>query len=307
MIIKFSDKIYERWYSILRNNKKQIAFFIVWAVLMYYLEHILRWDWISLPMGPVALLGGGLAIFMGFRNNSAYDRWWEARKIWGGMVNVSRTFGMNTVSFLQGKGVDNEIQIIVKRHLAFTYALKNQLREKEALMDSSDFLEEQEFKLHSIKANKATSILTEQGQHLSSLKRADKIDAFEHQTLMRNIETMFDYQGMSERIKKTVFPYFYKYFTRTFLWLFIIVLPGSLVHEMSWHAIPLSVAISFVYIILDRIGDVTENPLDARSSGTPLNAICRTIEIDLLQQIKSNDIPEPYPVKVTRHNSKYLD
>jgi putative membrane protein len=76
---------------------------------------------------------------------------------------------------------------------------------------------------------------------------------------------------------------------------------------MSWHVIPLSVAISFVYMILDRIGDVTENPLDARSSGTPLNAICRTIEIDLLQQLGEENIPEPWPVKETRHNSKYLD
>lgn len=305
MIIKFSDKIYERWYSIIRNNKKQLAFFVVWAILMYYLEHVLKWDWISMPMAPVALLGGGLAIFLGFRNNSAYDRWWEARKIWGGMVNVSRTFSMNVISFINGN--DSETKVLVNRHLAFTYALKNQLREKDALQDSLPFILPEELPEHEYKANKATSLLTKQGQQITELKIQGKIDAFEHQTLMRNLETMFDYQGMSERIKKTVFPFFYKYFTRTFLWLFLIVLPGSLVHDMSWHAIPLSVAISFVYMILDRIGDVTENPLDGRSSGTPLNAICRTIEIDLLQQLGEGNIPEPYPVKETRHKSKYLD
>lgn len=305
MIIKFSDRIYERWYSIIRNNKKPIAFFVLWAMLIYYLEHVLQWDWISLPMAPVALLGGGLAIFLGFRNNSAYDRWWEARKIWGGMVNVSRTFSMNVISFLNGN--DEEAKVIVKRHLAFTYVLKNQLREKDALQDSLHFILPDELPEHEKKSNKATSLLTKQGLQITQLKVQGKIDSFEHQTLMKNIEIMFDYQGMSERIKKTVFPFFYKYFTRTFLWLFLIVLPGSLVHEMSWHAIPLSVAISFVYMILDRIGDVTENPLDARSSGTPLNAICRTIEIDLLQQLGEEHIPEPYPVKETRHKSKYLD
>jgi putative membrane protein len=305
MIIKFSDKIYERWYSIIRNNKKPLAFFVVWAVLMYFLEHVLQWDWISMPMAPVALLGGGLAIFLGFRNNSAYDRWWEARKIWGGMVNISRTFSMNVISFLSEN--DQEAKVIVNRHLAFTYALKNQLREKSALKDSLPFILPDELPEHESKANKATSLLTKQGQQITQLKVQGKLDGFEHQTLMKNIETMFDYQGMSERIKKTVFPFFYKYFTRTFLWLFLIVLPGSLVHEMSWHAIPLAVAISFVYMILDRIGDVTENPLDGRSSGTPLNAICRTIEIDLLQQLGEENIPEPYPVKETRHKSKYLD
>ena len=307
MIIKFSDKIYERWYSILRNNRKQLAFFIVWAVFIYYLEHVLRWDWISLPMTPVALLGGGLAIFLGFRNNSAYDRWWEARKIWGGMVNVSRTFSMNVISFLKSENEEDRIHQIVKRHLAFIYALKNQLRELEALHQSKDFLRSDELLIHENKVNAATSILTEQGMSITTLKKEGKIDAFEHQLLMKNIELMFDYQGMSERIKKTVFPYFYKYFTRTFLWLFLLILPASLVHEMSWHAIPLSVAISFVYMILDRIGDVTENPLDGRSSGTPLNAICRTIEIDLLQQLGEENIPESYPVMETRHKSKFID
>ena len=306
MIVEFSNKFYERWYSIISNNKKQLTFFVIWAVLIYYLEHVLNWDWISIPVAPVALLGGGLAIFLGFRNNSAYDRWWEARKIWGGMVNVSRSFGMNVISFLEGKGVDEGVNILIKRHISFTYALKNQLREKEALKDSKDYLNSKEFKMHLEKANKATSILTEQGISIARLKNEGKLDAFEHQILVKNIETMFDYQGMSERIKKTVFPYFYKYFTRTFLWLFLIVLPGSLVHELHWHAIPLSIAVSFVYMILDRIGDVTENPLDARSSGTPLNAICRTIEIDLLEQL-GEETPDPYPIKETRHKSKYLD
>jgi len=259
-----------------------------------------------MPVAPVALLGGGLAIFLGFRNNSAYDRWWEARKIWGGMVNISRTFGTNVISFLDNKGADEVKETLVKRHLAFIYALKNQLREKETLKDSKIYLTDTELKFHSEKANKATSMLTKQGRTITKLKSQGKLDAFEHQTLMRNIETMFDYQGMSERIKNTVFPFFYKYFTRAFLWLFLIILPGSLVHDLSWHAIPLSVAVSFVYMILDRIGDVTENPLDARSSGTPLNAICRTIEIDLLEQI-GHKAPEPYPVKETRHKSKYLD
>lgn len=304
MIISFSSKFYERWYSILRNNKYQLLFFILWATLMYFLEHVLKWDWVSLPIAPVALLGGGLAIFLGFRNNSAYDRWWEARKIWGGMVNISRTFSMNVISFLEKE--NDAVETIVKRHISFAYALKNQLREKEALKDSRIYLTESEFDYHLRKTNKATSILTKQGLDISRLKVQGKLDSFEHQILMKNIETMFDYQGMSERIKKTVFPYFYKYFTRTFLWLFLIILPGSLVHDLSWHAIPLSVAVSFVYMILDRIGDVTENPLDARSSGTPLNAICRTIEIDLLEQL-GLEAPDPYPVKETRNKSKYLD
>jgi putative membrane protein len=87
----------------------------------------------------------------------------------------------------------------------------------------------------------------------------------------------------------------------------MIVLPMSLVHEMGWQSIPLSVAISFVYMVLDKIGDVTENPLKGRSSGTPISSICRTIEIDLLQMLESDFIPEPLPIKQTRHKSSYLD
>lgn len=307
MIIRFSENIWQRWYSILRNNKKPLTFFIIWAIIVYVLEYVLKLDYLSIPMGPVALMGGGLAIFLGFKNNSAYDRWWEARKIWGGMVNISRTFAMNVLSFTNGSDHELEAHQIVKRHLAFVYTLKNQLRNTSLEPEISLFLELEEVKAHLKRTNSAASILNRQAIHIAELKKRRVIDEFEHQILTKNLEQMFDYQGMSERIKKTIFPYFYKYFTSTFLWLFLFILPLSLVHEMSWHAIPLSVAISFVYMILDKVGDVTENPLDARSSGTPLNAICRTIEIDLLEQIEADNIPDLLPIKRTRHNSIFID
>ncbi|MCO4764550.1 MAG: hypothetical protein KC502_23775, partial [Myxococcales bacterium] len=104
-----------------------------------------------------------------------------------------------------------------------------------------------------------------------------------------------------------VFPYFYTYFTRLFLHLFLFVLPLALASRMDWHVVPLSTAVSFVYMILDKVGHVTEEPFKPRSSGTPLSAICRVIEIDILQMLGETELPPPFEVKLTRHGAEFID
>lgn len=118
---------------------------------------------------------------------------------------------------------------------------------------------------------------------------------------------MYDLQGKAERIKKTVFPYYYEYFTRLFLWVFILFLPLGLAPLMGSFSILLSVSTSFVFYILERTSAATETPLNWNSSGTPMSALCRTIEIDVLQQIGNKNIPKSYQIQTTRNGSLFLD
>jgi putative membrane protein len=306
MIISFPPRLWQQVWSILRNNKAPLLFCLLWAGSVYGAYHELGWEFLLIPVPAVALVGSAMAFFLAFKNNAAYDRWWEARKIWGGIVNVSRTFGALFLSLTEGLPEEDRRRVVL-RHLAYINALRVQLRERDEWDSVAPFLDGDEYEATMTRANKATQIAYRQASELRRLKGEEVIDAFEHDKLVALLERMYDLQGMAERIKKTVFPHFYSYFTRVFLLLFVVILPGGLVKDMDWHAVPLCVAISFIFIILEKIGRVTEEPLDARSSGTPMNAICRTIEIDLRQMLDDPDVPPAYAAKVTRHGSTFLD
>ena len=156
MLIKFSDNPFMQAIGITFYNKGSISLFIlisVVATLQYEFSEIFTFKPLDLPVVPVSILGGALAIFLGFRNNSAYDRWWEARKIWGGIVNASRTFGTFVISFSSSKFSDGKIpekeikkwrEDLIHRHLAWLYALKMHLRKLNYWEHLEKYLSEKE-------------------------------------------------------------------------------------------------------------------------------------------------------------------
>jgi len=276
---------------------------------------IYRFHMLELSVTPVAILGGALAIFLGFRNNSAYDMWWEGRKIWGGVVNISRTFAMESTTFItdvfvKGDPSDDEIKKtqtrLAYRHLAWINALRLQLREESEWDDLKPFLGDEEFARLPSFRNKATMLLQIQGEELKWAHEKGYLDDFRHMQMENSLKEMYDLQGKAERIKKTVFPYYYTYFTNLFLWLFVILLPFSLVHELGWVVVPITTMISFVFLMLDKAGTTTEDPFEGRASDTPLSTLCRTIEIDLRQQLGEKDIPEYTKVKRLRYGLEFL-
>lgn len=319
MIIKYSDNPIKQILGITFYNKRNILIFTgisVFAVFQNEFGEIFMWDPITLPMVPVTILGGALAIFLGFRNNSAYDRWWEARKIWGGIVNASRTFGVmictfSSTHFSKGKNSDKKVLAwrteLVHRHIGWLYALIMHLRKHNHWSDLERYLPEKEIegikKLH----NKPTQILHKQSERLQDAYEDQIIEDFRHMELVNVIKEFYDLQGKAERIKGTIFPYYYNYFTGVFLWLFVICLPFALVSQMQWSAIPMSIAISFVFTILEKSGAVTEDPFEGRAADTPINSITRNIEIDLLEMIKSETVPAPVEPKIGRFGVKYMD
>ena len=185
--------------------------------------------------------------------------------------------------------------------------MRIQLREQDKWEEVFKWVDEDEAEIYKDKANKATQINHKQLEVFAGLKRDGKIDMFEHQMLSDCIRQMYELQGKAERIKKTTFPFFYTYFTRMFLWVFILLLPFGLVPVMGWESLPITIVTSFIFFILERTGTATMVPLDRNTSGTPMSGLCRVIEIDILQQVGSKNIPEPYPTKTTKNGSIFLD
>ena len=314
MLIRFSKNPIYAALGVIYYHKGNIFLFVFVSFFAWFTHNYLGYKNLSLPLLPVSILGGALAIFLGFRNNSAYDRWWEARKIWGGITNFSRSFSMEITTFFGVKGNEEYgIENInsMKKDLVFTliawlYCLANHLRGIKDLSSLSKYLNEKDQKAIINMNNRPQKLLQIIGQKTKAALDKEIINDFQHIEINRVLTELYNLQGRAERIKFTVFPYYYNFFTQVFLWVFILILPFSLIPNMDLGVIPISVAISFVFYILDQSGKVTEDPFENRAADTPMTTICRNIEIDLLQQLGEKEIPEPISPEKTRFHGLYI-
>ena len=310
MIVEFSKNRVKAIWGIIFFNRAALLFFALCASAACYVCIYLQYDYVKLPAIPVSILGGALAIFLGFRNSSAYDRWWEARKIWGALVNDSRSFGLEVITYPIGKDDAEEKQIsdwrrkVILRHIGWVYALNAGLRKEE--IDLSEFLSEHDLSLIEGKKNLTTQIIVVQGNDIDYAFRKGWIEEFRFNALIGTLKKFYVDQGKAERIKNTIFPHYYNYFTLFFLWLFTLCLPFALANIMdNWILIPISISISFAFYILNKSGVLTETPFEGRASDTPLSTICRGIEIDLLEMLDTDEVPDPLPATKGRFGVLY--
>lgn len=310
MIISFSKHPLFRIWGITYWNRWTLLFFAVVSTIAYYVCIELKYDELKIPPVPVSILGGALAIFLGFRNSSAYDRWWEARKIWGAVVNDSRSFAMELISLPTGtsdadeKEIDTWRRQAVKRHIGWLYALNRHLRKNP--QNLKEHLSNEDIDSLSGKNNPPAQIIALQGKEMKKAFVNGWVDSYRFNALVATLTKFYDDQGKAERIKNTVFPYYYNFFTLFFLWLFTVSLPFSLAYIMdSWMLIPISILISFAFFILHKAGTLTENPFENIAADTPIDTICRGIEIDLLQMIDEKEVPKPVPPVTTKFGVSY--
>lgn len=308
MLVNYSTNPVKRVGGIIYHNLARLLIFLAIATIAYLqlkTHEWYGWTMVMLPVVPVTIMGGALAIFLGFRNNSAYDRWWEARKIWGGIVNYSRSFSMMVLAFGQGRhsldGIDEATanawkREMIMRHVGWLHALSMHLRKRYKWEKLDDYLSAEDIEEVMRDSNKPTQIMNIQGRRLQDAYNIGLIDDFRHMKVTDTLVEFYNLQGMAERIKNTVFPYYYNYYTRLFLWVFLICLPFALVEQMDWQVIPMSVAISFVFSILEKSGLITESPFENAAADTPIDTITRAIEIDLMEMLGNENIPEPFPV-----------
>jgi len=327
------------WKLVLRFAWFNLLLFIVWNTAIVFLYHYLEHEGtiISIPFAPISVIGIAVAFYVGFKNNASYDRFWEARKIWGGIVNYSRTWGNQVMSYVNthhntestNVNVAETQKILIYRHIAWINALRHRLRQpslfspkrtrsvrvllnqdKEEAHYWEDnikcFLPEYEYQCLLDKRNSATHLIRAQGDHLKQLMHQDKlIEDFRHLQMMETLEEFYNLQGKCERIKNTPFPRQYAFFSRVFTWLFIILLPFGMVgefaamnHSLIWLTIPFSILISWIYITMETVGDSSEDPFENFINDVPMTALCKTIEIDLREMLDETDLPEGIkPVK----------
>lgn len=299
---------------------------------------------VNVPWLPVSVVGTAVAFYAGFKNNQAYDRMWEARKIWGGIVNDSRTWAMMidgyiNNQFTQTKKSPSELHDIkhrlIYRHIGWLYAHRSQLlvptswehasqgglmgrtariyqnRFGVGLIDDdvtrtelNKFLPIDEHDRLVANVNTATQIINEQSRDLSKLREDDVIDDFRHTQMVGVLRSFYELQGKNERIKKFPLPRQYANMSRYFVGIFILFLPFSMIPELMdiskyglYLAVPITVLIGWIYIIMEIIGDYSENPFSGMANDIPMMSLCRTIEIDMREVLGEKDLPAPIKSK----------
>ena len=272
---------------------------IISCTVAFLMHHLLISKHVVVPTILPTVLGTAIAFFIGFNNNQAYGRWWEARKIWGALVNDSRSWARGILTYtktndwiLPGE-LDDLQRRLVYRHIAFLYALKDNLRGTNDTDTYKKYLSAKEWDVISRHTNKSNAILQLQSQQLRVLYDNGSIDGYQFLQLDQLIVNFTNQMGMSERIKNTVFPTTYSYLTKLFIWLFVISFELVTVEGMGVWSIFISWLVGFVFVSIQINGMNLVNPFENIPAGIPLNQITRTIEINLLQMINEEDIPEP--------------
>ncbi|WP_026705676.1 bestrophin family protein [Flavobacterium soli] len=312
---KYSLKEFILW------TRDDIYKLITIATIPTILYQVFDLKFIAIPWFPIALIGTAAAFIVGFKNTQTYNRLWEARQIWGGIVNTSRSLGLMVRDFIDDD--QKATQEIMYRHFAWLTALRFQLREPRSWenMEKSYnkeyskhyFTEEKTAKLEEelkkyvsegereyilSKKNRATQLLALQSKRLKELQTESKIDLFKYLQITDKISELYEHQGKCERIKNFPYPRQFASINLFFVWLFVILVPFGMLNEFQklgdlyvWLTIPFSIVVSWVFTSMERVGESTENPFEGSANDVPITAMSRTIEIDMRDMLDETDLP----------------
>lgn len=261
---------------------------------------------VSLPFSIAAILGSALAIFIAFRNQSSYARWWEARTLWGGIVNSSRVFARLVRTFTNSHknqpNFDKERSEKFKKEtiymqIAWVHALRLHLRKENNWEILKGFISNEDYNKLMKASNKPNYIQTLIGERIYEAMGNGTLGGFDSFQMEGQLLALANYQGGCERIKNTPLLRQYHFFTKLFLSVFMFILPFSLIGdfvkmEIGFLVIPVSVLISFVFATMAKVGEVNEEPFENKITDVPLTALCNTIERDLQETLDFENLPQ---------------
>lgn len=294
--------------------KGPVMFSIAWSTAVWCIYHFMNIP-LQVNFTPIGVLGSALAIFIAFRNNSAYGRWWEARKIWGGIVNSSRVLSRLVITFTDSHSRQENYErqrserfkkSMVLKCIAWVHALRFHLRKQDQWHELANYLSPKDFEELRQAQNKPNYLQLLMGREIYEAMGNGTLGGFDSFQMEGQLLALANYQGAAERIKNTPLPRQYDFFTRLFVLLFSALLPFGLLSFFQVEATPLtsilvvpfSVLIATVFVIMERTGAANEDPFENQITDVPLSTLCNTIERDLLEVLGS----EPLPPKMKPEN-----
>ena len=304
---------------------RHILFFAAYSFGIYYAFHVLGWKFMAIPFLPIGTIGTAVAFYAGFKNNASYERLWEGRKIWGSIASLSHSLGLLICTLPAEFNAQKEK--LVRRQIAWCNLLRLQLRSypahrnahkippevalirdmfgKEVVNETVESYMDANLSADDLERvknlpNKALALMQMQVADIQELEETTAGGGFRCEKLMDQALECIKEQGSAERLKSFPFPRQYAHFSGVFVWLFLLLLPFGMVDELAkgatnldWLTVPFSTIISWMFVTMEQVGDSSEDPFELALNDVPMSAICRNIEIDLLQILGEKNLPAP--------------
>lgn len=259
-----------------------LMLFILSVIIVFLHGNIFSYK-IPLNTAPLTLFGFVLALFLGFRNNASYDRFWEGRKLWGAQLNITRSLTRQSVTLANYSAGEPPVGVFVQLLIACTYALKHQLRGTDPAEDLKQRLDEEHFQIIANAKYKPIVIIKLLGEWVKKAKHENRIDAVQQARFDENLDKLTDVTGGCERIASTPIPYSYRVLLHRTVYIYCFLLPFGLVDSLGWFTPFIVVFIAYTFVAFEAIADEIEEPFGLETNDLALTEMCRMIESTLLE------------------------
>lgn len=273
------------WYF-LREIKTQMLFIGIFAVVIGLLDMLPWFQKISLPLNIPALLGTAVSLLLAFRTSQSYERWWEARTVWGAIVNDSRSLIRLVIQFLP-ESEDKIIKDFAERQIIWTYALGESLRKQPFSEKVLQYLGKNNISA----ANIPNALLDAHSRQLKEIAEPAGLTGFQQMQLNDMITRLCDSMGKCERLKNTVFPRSYSVLVHILIYVFAAILPFGLDDSELMVEIGVTFLIPVVFISIEKTSILMQDPFENKPVDTPVTSLAQTIEINIRQMIGEQNVP----------------
>ena len=277
--------------SVLPKILPRLSILLIISIGVVFFKGVFFNHKIPLNPAPFTLFGIALALFLGFRNTASYERFWEARKIWGALNINARSLARQALTLSGYRYNSKEITVFINYLISFTYALKHQLRHTDASEDLSKRLSpDLAKKIESVKF-KPVILLKEMAIWIKEAKDVGNIDSILQSAFDENLDKLSEIVGGCERIASTPIPYTYRILLHRTVYFYCLLLPFGFVDSLGWITPLITIFIAYTFVALEAIADEIEEPFGTEPNDLALNEICRIIEISLLEMA---EMPIPF-------------
>jgi putative membrane protein len=293
---------------ILGKIRKELILVTIYSVLIALMYNNFHFTRISIPIAIPTILGTVISLLLAFKSNQAYDRWWEARTLWGAILNDSRTLTRQLLTFVDVVYGSDEKKALCERmanrQIAWSYSLSRHLRNQDPMYQLEKWISEEDLINVKNYTNVPVGLLELQGNDLKYAYKLGWVTEFQQVEIDRTLTRLTDSLGGCERIKNTVFPITYSIYIHMSLVLFIMLLPFGLIEIFGIVEIPLVIAISSSFFLIEKMAIHLQDPFENKPTDTPMTAISMTAERDIKQMLKESYKIEEKPQGTVQGQSK---
>lgn len=280
--------------SVIPHIYPQVLFITLLSAIISAVQHWIPSSFSTYGAAPFTLLGIALSLFLGFRNNATYQRWWEARGLWGQLVFDSRSLTRQVLSFIDDEsevGRDTQ-QSIIRLNIAFVHALRHRLRNTSPWQDVERFVEpEYHSRMHQAR-NLPEYLLRLMGKKLGYSRCQSLSSDLMIQNMDNTLSSLTIVLAACERIHTTPLPFAYILLVHRTTYLFCFMLPFGLANSLGWVTPLMCAVIAYTFFGLDALSEEITDPFGTEANNLPLTALSRIIEINLLEAMGETDLPD---------------